>query len=874
MALQIKIDQGGKPAGIAGQAREDLDLATPVVLSAVGVSASAYKWTFVSRPPIDDLSGPSSAAFSAPSASSTNTTPDNRGTYHVQLEVDQGFGLGARSEDRVRITFYAGPTLNPVYNELPRRIPAPFERLEHNVPDAVEPGGNTEGWAREWERWFRYIESLSGIPDGSANGQVLWWDETGLSAPAQEWKVGGPASSTDPQNDAHIAYFAAHIPGVYWRSALADLGGTSALQGDGVVHTDQIGTSSALMRIGKLRPDMMAPNGSVGALYVLASTSAAGPAELVKIASGPTPSPGDVPVWVGDFTGGPQWGTAPGGTDELVKLSVADATAGYLKSKLTREVGLFADDYDAGGGNLVHKLINFAAGSSRIWIFDTGTADADPGALQMRFDNATQGSATFIYANYTMGQAGDMSTLLLDLNAGDRLFLQQCQVENAGPGGSVSRHKLVRVTGPVVDGGTYVKIPIVVELNGPNDFDVDQEISVGFHYTGGSGVDELVKVTAADVAGDYLEDKLVQGIGIRASTEDPGGAPFLTRKVISRSAGNAISFNFSTTTASGNPGSNNFRLNNATQPSATEMYIDDDPIAVPELDRVLERLRPGTVIRIRQLRSNTDGSEFDRWQMLVVTGDVVDNSGWYTVPISVVQSGIASLEDGEECSFGFYEVPVPEGTIAAGSIQMMWFDGDTGFWNVGTQLTATGYWVPRATISGVGWRKEYYGITTVSAAASSSYNPDRGVVRHAPNDSAIGNQYLLAFDGSQDGDWVQFFNDFITAGFKEEHDDGNKSGTSSLSFADGNKQAVTLTGNWTISSFIFLAVGNYVLKVIQNGTGGYSITWPSNTRAVDGSIDISSAPNSVTIIGIYFDGTNVHLTSAPNSAGSVTTNLV
>jgi hypothetical protein len=77
----------------------------------------------------------------------------------IDLQVNQGFGLGAREDDRARITFYAGPALNSDPTKLPRRRLAAFETREHNVPDAVEPGGNENGWAREWERWFRAVEA-------------------------------------------------------------------------------------------------------------------------------------------------------------------------------------------------------------------------------------------------------------------------------------------------------------------------------------------------------------------------------------------------------------------------------------------------------------------------------------------------------------------------------------------------------------------------------------------------------------------------------------------------------------------------------------------------------------------------------------------
>lgn len=189
MAILIKIDQSGKPAGVAGFSREDLDLAVAVTLTASGgVGVLEYRWSIVSAPPKDDLTGPSAAALTSTSTITTQLTPDNRGTYYVELLVDQGFGLGARPEDRDRRTFYAGPTLNADPLKLPRRILADLEELEHNVPDVIEPAGNTKGWSREQHKWYRILEGLYNsttiVPFITGNLRVLASNNLGTAA---EW---------------------------------------------------------------------------------------------------------------------------------------------------------------------------------------------------------------------------------------------------------------------------------------------------------------------------------------------------------------------------------------------------------------------------------------------------------------------------------------------------------------------------------------------------------------------------------------------------------------------------------------------------------------------------------------------------------------
>lgn len=170
---QIKIDQAGKPAGVAGVAREDLDSGTAVTLSAAGGSFLAYRWSIVSKPIDPAAETNSSAGLSTPTSSSTLCSPiDVPGTHLVELLVDSGRGLGATEQDAARITFYAGPPLAADARHRPRRRPAFAERREHNVADAHSPGGNPEGWAREMAR-VDASEEDAWLTKGWASGVVF-----------------------------------------------------------------------------------------------------------------------------------------------------------------------------------------------------------------------------------------------------------------------------------------------------------------------------------------------------------------------------------------------------------------------------------------------------------------------------------------------------------------------------------------------------------------------------------------------------------------------------------------------------------------------------------------------------------------------------
>jgi len=111
--------------------------------------------------------------------------------------------------------------------------------------------------------------------------------------------------------------------------------------------------------------------------------------------------------------------------------------------------------------------------------------------------------------------------------------------------------------------------------------------------------------------------------------------------------------------------------------------------------------------------------------------------------------------------------------------------------------------------------------------------------------------------------------------FNSEIDQGNTGASPNVDWTAGAKQRFTM--NNATPAFTFTAPAgptNMTLVLEQDGAGSRSPTWPGTARATDGSIDISSAGSSVTVINIYYDGTNYHMTSVPNSAGSVTTNLV
>jgi len=95
-----------------------------------------------------------------------------------------------------------------------------------------------------------------------------------------------------------------------------------------------------------------------------------------------------------------------------------------------------------------------------------------------------------------------------------------------------------------------------------------------------------------------------------------------------------------------------------------------------------------------------------------------------------------------------------------------------------------------------------------------------------------------------------------------------------IDWTAGHKQLLNMTGNVALA---FTSPGgptNLTLVLVQDAVGGRSPTWPATTRAVGGQLRVATAANAVTVVSMYFDGTNYWMDSAPGLVTPVTTLLV
>jgi hypothetical protein len=115
-----------------------------------------------------------------------------------------------------------------------------------------------------------------------------------------------------------------------------------------------------------------------------------------------------------------------------------------------------------------------------------------------------------------------------------------------------------------------------------------------------------------------------------------------------------------------------------------------------------------------------------------------------------------------------------------------------------------------------------------------------------------------------------------TATFNDVIDNGTApAGTKNINFDDGQKQKVTLTGN-ALLNLQCTRIGNYMFIITQDATGARNPTWQgngvaANVKGPSGTIRISSAASSVTVLGIFYDGTLFYVTSSTTMSTATTT---
>lgn len=97
------------------------------------------------------------------------------------------------------------------------------------------------------------------------------------------------------------------------------------------------------------------------------------------------------------------------------------------------------------------------------------------------------------------------------------------------------------------------------------------------------------------------------------------------------------------------------------------------------------------------------------------------------------------------------------------------------------------------------------------------------------------------------------------ASFQQEHDNGNSGTSDQINWNNSNKQLSTLTGNCTFTFVDPNGPTNMLVRLVQDATGGRTVTWPASVKWPGGTAPtLSTAANAIDIVSFYFDGTNYY----------------
>lgn len=99
-----------------------------------------------------------------------------------------------------------------------------------------------------------------------------------------------------------------------------------------------------------------------------------------------------------------------------------------------------------------------------------------------------------------------------------------------------------------------------------------------------------------------------------------------------------------------------------------------------------------------------------------------------------------------------------------------------------------------------------------------------------------------------------------TVVFSAEYDNGNSGATPTVDWNRGQKQKITMdTASVTFAFTAPAGPCNILLRVVQDGNGNRTATWPATVKWPGGTAPtLSSAPNAIDIVSFYFNGTDYY----------------
>ena len=214
----------------------------------------------------------------------------------------------------------------------------------------------------------------------------------------------------------------------------------------------------------------------------------------------------------------------------------------------------------------------------------------------------------------------------------------------AGIAASVPQTRLINTTSPILGGGA---------LSADLTLTFDETVTLG------NNARVAVSLDSGATVGTRRRINFIQGGGVTVNVADDAGNEEVDVTLTSTGGGSIqASWNFDTSTVSGDPGNKKFRLDNATLASVTAIFVNDTTVSGFDIGTIAGFLSAGNRIYIQQKNDATRAALFE------VTGAATDNGTWWSIPVVTIDDGGVLYQNNQECVAVFLlNAPATAGSV-------------------------------------------------------------------------------------------------------------------------------------------------------------------------------------------------------------------
>lgn len=87
-------------------------------------------------------------------------------------------------------------------------------------------------------------------------------------------------------------------------------------------------------------------------------------------------------------------------------------------------------------------------------------------------------------------------------------------------------------------------------------------------------------------------------------------------------------------------------------------------------------------------------------------------------------------------------------------------------------------------------------------------------------------------------------------------DNGNSGAAITINWLNADRQKITISANTTLSYSGAVAGQVLTLLIVENGTGGFSLTLPASLWSYGAAGGITTTANAINLLTVFFDGVN------------------